>query len=150
MKLEIKQIIPLAILNAADDHRIEGRTRFQKLVFLVQEEGVTRDMNLYDFIEYDYGPFSKPLLDDLEMLESEDLIEINQTRTFGGSKQYNHKLTAEGADLFEKLLDFEQVSELNEAAKEVVREYNNEKISDILDYVYKKYPRFQEKSVIYK
>ena len=150
MELKIRQVIPLALLYAADDHRIEGRTRFQKLVFLLQEEALDEDIDTYEFIEYDYGPFAKEVLDDLERFESEGLVKIEKTTTLGGSKRYNHELTDEGVRLFEDLLEQVHLIEvIYDAAEEVIEEYNEKPLFEVLDHVYEEYPQYQEKSVIY-
>jgi len=58
-------------MYAGDGEPIEGRTRLQKLVFLMQKrlEEAGEDplqSDDYEFIPYDYGPFSKELYDDLD------------------------------------------------------------------------------------
>lgn len=148
MKVQIKQVVPLALLYAAEDNRISGRTRFQKLVFLTKEELASFDIDLYEFIAYDYGPFSKELLDDLEMFEQKGHVEINENRTFSGNTRYDHKLTESGAQRFEELKQAEpKVQNLYQTAEKKVEEYNSMSLRQLLEYIYDEYDEYKENSV---
>jgi len=150
IELSIRQVVPLALLYKSDGYRLEGRTRFQKLAFLVKEE-ITRDgIDLYKFIKYDYGPFSKELLDDLEWLEEQGLVEIEKRPTFGGKTRYDHELTDKGVAIFEGLRDSDSdVEKVAEVAEEIVDDYSGLSIRKLLDYIYAEFPEYQENSVYY-
>lgn len=150
MKVQIKQVVPLALLYAAEDNRISGRTRFQKLVFLTKEalEDSNFDLSPYEFIKYDYGPFSKELLDDLEMFERKGLVEIDENRTFSGNTRYDHRLTDSGAERFKELKQTEsKVQDLYQIAEEQVEEYNSMPLRQLLEYIYDEYDEYKENSV---
>jgi len=150
IELSIRQVVPLALLYESDGYRIEGRTRFQKLVFLTKEAVTREGIDLYDFIKYDYGPFSKELLDDLEWLEEKGLVEIKKRPTFGGNTRYDHELTGNGAAIFEGLKDSDDtVERVAEVAAEIENEYNGWSIRRLLDYIYSEFPEYQENSVYY-
>jgi len=75
-----KRLIPLALARVGDENPIEGRTRLQKMVFVIQQElSQTEDYSedrFYEYFAYDYGPFSKELAEDIdEMIDADLLIE---------------------------------------------------------------------------
>ncbi len=57
---------------------IRGRTRLMKLIYLLEkEESISHHLKLekfYDFENYDYGPFSSDVFDDIQFLRNVDLI----------------------------------------------------------------------------
>ena len=82
--------------------KIWGRTRFQKIIFLLKEKyGVKFN---YKFIPYHYGPYSQDLQYEIDMLNALGLIDINPEDGI----LYSHQLTAEGkkaADKMEEKID---------------------------------------------
>ena len=69
--------------------RIEGRKRFQKVIFLLQRKyGV--DLG-YRFVPYYFGPYSKNLQLDINLLKLMGLLEVHPTIA------YIHKLTRKGS-----------------------------------------------------
>jgi uncharacterized protein YwgA len=77
---------------------IHGRTRFQKLVFLLQKK---YNINFsYTFVPYFYGPYSKKLQIDVNWLSAHGFIDIHP--------KYHHQITPEGVSLLaEKPIDEE-------------------------------------------
>jgi len=60
---------------------IVGTTRLQKLVFLAQNEGVSKDAQAgFDFEAYRFGPYSYSLTDDIEMLVALRYVEKSDER----------------------------------------------------------------------
>ena len=56
------------------NEKIIGRTRITKMIFLFEKElyknfDNIKEDNLPDFFAYDYGPFSKELLDDIRFFK---------------------------------------------------------------------------------
>ncbi|WP_276298819.1 hypothetical protein [Halorussus lipolyticus] len=139
-----KEFLPLAILNSAEEGRVEGRTRFQKLIFLIQN-----DFNVpekFDYIPYDYGPFSKELCEEIERLERQGFVKRRQEQIPNG-KKYLYNLTDEGRAHFQQLEDSEP-EEAKEAAETVEQTFNDVPISRLLEYVYNNYPDYAEESVL--
>jgi len=150
--LTIRESIPLILLYESEDYRIQGRTRFQKMVFLVQERIGDRGYDLYNFIKYDYGPFAKQLLDDLERFENLGLVSIDEQDLYRGGTRYDHKLTPKGVQSVEKLLNNSTspaLEAVRQAAGEVVEEWNDESMWDLLDHIYDRHPEYKERSVLY-
>lgn len=153
MELKLRQTVPLAILRAMNG-QVKGRTRMMKLVFLVEDRLVNEDVDLnetvdMEFYPYDYGPFSKVLLEDLEKLDDESVINISQSRTFK-SNRYDYEFTDGGESAFNDLVDEnESVETVVDTAEDVVEEFGSFRIRDLLDYIYEEYPQYQEDSVYY-
>lgn len=151
-------LIPLLLLKASERKRIDGSTRFQKLVFLAQNEpdlSLSEDYQ-FEYFSHKYGPFSKELAETLDEADEKDLIEVEEQPTPNG-KKYIYQLTEEGEEeLNEDLSDL--ISELEdlfgrEFANEVIGEiesienvFNNMPLSNLLEYVYNHYPEYTDKS----
>lgn len=70
MAISKTRLLPLFILKMGE--KIEGATRFQKLMYLAKME-----YNLphsFEFIKYHYGPFSPELRDTLQFFVDNELI----------------------------------------------------------------------------
>ncbi len=154
--MNAKRVLPLALLYAAEDYRIRGRTRFQKLAFLAEQRLEEEGIGAYDFVPYDYGPFTEDLYEELEYLEGQRLVNESRTRTYGGDERYDYKLTEKGRRTFEQNLPEDPASETEqrlqtivEVANDIVSEYNDVPISNLIDYVYSEYPEYAENSVLY-
>lgn len=142
-----RQLIPLSLLEAADGE-ISGRTRLQKLAFLLVEEELDDDFPGYDFVKYDYGPFSKGLLSDVESLDDDGVVGENETRTFSGNRRYDYGLQSGFGERVEELAESdEEVREVLEAAQDVVDEHGDKPIRELLEDVYDEYPEYLENSV---
>jgi len=160
-KLKTKQFLPLALL-AASDGEIRGKTRFQKLTFLAEQELTEYDIDPHDFVAYDYGPFSKDLMEDVEKLESEGLVTINVRQTFGGDDRYDYRLTEHGRETYEEndpdddwetgetpADGTERFACIDTIARNVVRQFGEMPLSNLIDHVYTEYPDYAKNSVLY-
>ncbi|USZ67007.1 Panacea domain-containing protein [Halorussus salilacus] len=150
--MNVKRLLPLSLLYEADNHQVQGRTRMQKLVFLAQKRLNDEGLRPYRYIAYDYGPFSKDLLDALEEYDEEGLIDRRIERTWDGSEKYIYQLTGEGKQNFERNLrespDAEEIEQIRATSSEVIGGFNKMSISKLLDYVYNEYPDYAENSVL--
>jgi len=127
---------------------LEGKTRLQKLAFLVDKlESERVDFHAYQFKKYDYGPFSKGLLQDIEDLEKKGLVEITSTRTLGGNKRYDYELTDRGEQVVEFLEGHEDGEDVFDAAEEVCDEYGDLPIRTLIERVYDRFPEYKENSI---
>jgi len=76
----------LLLLYAYNEAPIKGRTRLQKAVFLLEKEALKRKknrknsklVNTFSFFPYNYGPFSKKLMEFVELFENLELIKIKE------------------------------------------------------------------------
>ena len=160
-KLKAKQFLPLALL-AASDGEVRGKTRLQKLAFLTEQELIEHGIDPHEFVPYDYGPFSKDLMEDVETLESEGLVKINVRQTFGGDDRYDYRLTKHGREAYEENdpdYDWETVDDVTDGedrfvcidhfARDVVRDFGEMPLSNLIDHVYTEHPDYAQNSVFY-
>lgn len=134
----------------------------------------------FNFEAYDYGPFSKKVYEAIDFLESREIIEIfpvplykanryemgidrilmseeenlldfQETETY---ESEGYKLTKAGKAMMtlpEKWFSWEN---LDDEKKNALRKFKttliNTPLTDVLRYVYSKYPKYAEKSVIYE
>lgn len=152
IELELRQVLPLTLMRAAGG-KIKGKTRITKLVFLAEHEAI-KQQNLdlsetidFEFYPYDYGPFSKKLLEDLEYLEREGVIEINESRTFRNKRvDYELRPGAE-AGLENVAENREDVEKLQQISEDIYEEYGSLRIRQLLDYVYEEFENWTKNSV---
>lgn len=139
-------VLPLAFLYVDGQKQIEGITRFQKLVFLAQEE--TAVDHQYRFVPEKYGPFSHELYDALEQLGAEGLIREQTRTTPGGSETYVYELTDRGRDLVERIRESEEhdFEGLFDAAARLKRRHGYGSLDQLLRYVYESYPVYTANS----
>lgn len=148
-----RKLLPMALLYACGGDEIEGRTRLQKLVFLMEQELDEEVMAAlqspdYGFIPYDYGPFSKALYDDLDSLDESSLIEVDEENMADGKVKYTYRLTDDGESWLQDQVDHDKDAEVvHSLAKNLKSDYNDKDLSDLIDEVYAEYPKFAENSV---
>lgn len=145
-----RELLPLALLQANEYEEIQGRTRMQKLVFLIQEEFEDAERKLpdtYTYVPYDYGPFARELYDDLDRLREQDVIKEVREEMTDGTYKYNYALTDEADDYLSQLPE-KELERTRRLAKQIKSEFNHTRLPDLLDYVYSEYPEYAENSVL--
>jgi hypothetical protein len=168
--LEIDDAIVLLLgapgASDRDRGRIEGITRLEKLLFLLEKETDAPSWLKEDagFSSNNFGPFSAKAYQEIEMLTSAGLVEDSATLTDSvedawetqniigeeASDPYatrNLVLTDKGRRYYKALL-----SELPEGAEAVVaelkRRFGSMPLRRLIRYVYQRYPEFTDKSII--
>ncbi len=139
-------------MYADDEGVIEGRTRLQKMVFLLEQELKEQSETVieaenYNFVPYDYGPFSKSLYDDIDKMSEKGLVTDCKREINDGQVKYNYEVTDEGKQFVESQLSTEEGELIYKLAKSIEREYNDVLLSTLIEDVYSEYPKFAEKSV---
>lgn len=148
-----KRLIPLALAWVGDEEPIDGRTRLQKMVFVMQQElvesGALRGDQLYEFFAYDYGPFSKELAEDIDRMMEDGLIdETDVEYDDDGNLKYIYTLESLGRSVLEKEIGTKGANEVIEKARRIKQRYNEElSLPEVIDEVYSEYPEFAENSV---
>jgi uncharacterized protein YwgA len=151
--MNTRKMLPLALLYADKEHQIDGRTRFQKLIFLMQMEGNLNDLaptDTYRFEPYDYGPFSSTLYDDLDIHIERGLIDDSKEELDEEDDivKYEYQLEPEGQEFIEEELSEGELERIVNEAKRIVREYGDMPLPELIDLVYSKYPDYAENSVL--
>ncbi|MBS3815630.1 MAG: helix-turn-helix transcriptional regulator [Hadesarchaea archaeon] len=145
-----RKILPLTLIHANGGEPVEGRTRLQKMIFLIQkqvEESAPLEEE-YNYFPYDYGPFSKDLYDDIDELVEEGLVKENLKTEEEDKKKYYYELTSKGREILEEELKTKELKELKKKIEEIKSEYNEMNLPDLLEKIYSKYPEHAEKSVL--
>lgn len=124
---------------------IYGRTYFQKLFFLIQNE-LLEDLD-FGYIKYHYGPFSEELNKLINGLVREGLVQ----ESISVSKQKNvvhcYRLSKRFSKEVEKIIRGINKNEL-EKLKKFCDEYDNYTPSELLKYVYLNYPEWTINSLL--
>lgn len=146
-----RQLLPLVLLGAEDEEPVEGRTRLQKLMFLIQkrmeEQGDPLDW-AYPFRAYDYGPFAKELYDDLDRLRRRGLVEERERHLDDDVIQYDYVLTPKGREFVREELEGRRPDGLAKTAEAIKHDFNDVPLQQLIDYVYTEFPEYAENSVL--
>lgn len=148
-----KRFIPLALAWVDDEEPIDGRTRLQKMVFVVQQEliesDVFREDQLYDFFAYDYGPFSKELAEDIDRMIENGLLEEDEVEYDDeGNVKYLYNLESDGREAVESETSSKDIRDIVETVRRIKHRFNDElSLPEVIDEVYEEYPEYAENSV---
>lgn len=151
--MNTRKMLPLALLYADEEHQIDGRTRFQKLIFLMQMEGNLNDLaptDTYRFEPYDYGPFSSTLYDDLDIHIERGLIDDSKEELDEEDDivKYKYQLEPEGQKFIQARLSEGALERIVNEAERIVGQYGDMPLPELIDLVYSKYPDYAENSVL--
>ncbi len=153
--------------NDRPAEEIRGITRLEKLVFLALEEGGFRSQTKdYQYKAYDFGPYSKEVIDYLAALRGASLLDVKESK-FENFREVVDQVMAAGEvpgeaeagtveiySLTEKGMKvgrrtFERLSsEEQSLIRDIKRRYNQMELAELLKQVYKKYPGMTRKSKI--
>jgi len=138
---------------------VDGMTRLQKLLFLLEKESEFSDIHeeiSFDFEAYKYGPFSELVYDEVEFLlnlgaleavepdyEMENL-EVDKEDELRGKR---FRLTEKGQKICAELSDI-LGEETENNMEQVVNKYSDMNTNELLEYVYSQYPDYTTKSEI--
>ncbi len=126
---------------------LDGRTRLQKMIFLLGEEYGTK---LFEYVPYYFGPYSFELRDLLDELKFYGLV-IEYSDDYG----YYYDITKEGIsalELFEEQLEKKselkkKKGEITKAIDDIISRFGKCSRKEIIDYVYSKYKDYVPKKV---
>lgn len=166
-------------LTESFNEPIEGKTRLVKMIFIFKMElfnlfkkNIDLDVEkFYEFISWNYGPFSREIYDDLTFFLLTDFIqavksdndmlpesaaEWDEWFTSIGFEnedaadiytETKYQLTTRGVKYAEKIYN-----SLSETQKKILKSFKAKFLSlpprAIIKYVYTKYPQFTDKSLI--
>lgn len=140
----------LLLLYQNEQEPIEGITRLQKLIFLIQEE-IGELEKSFQFEPYDYGPFSQDLYTEVDELVRRGLIRRIDDETPSGNERYSFKITEEGIDyLYEEADEEIRTGDIGDKISQIKQEYNSMSILALLDEIYEDFEDYAAESVIYK
>jgi uncharacterized protein YwgA len=134
-------IIPLALLYTRQSNSVDGATRFQKLIFLAQQEAKVPET--YSYHADKFGPFSPELHADLSALAQRGLLERNEHTNEVGNTKYIYSITPDGIQLVQGVLEQkDRISAIFEEIQNIKKQYNDDPLQNLLRYVYREYPSY--------
>ncbi|MFC1735385.1 DUF488 family protein [Candidatus Hydrogenedentota bacterium] len=114
----------------AGANREVSRIELMKWAFILSREYCSRkDGPFYDFVPYQYGPFSFALYRDMEPLVERGLVMEVSEKTW--------QITLDCEDFLDDLS-----SEVRDGIAETIKRFADESQKSLMDYVYEKYPWF--------
>ena len=152
----------------AENEEIEGNTRLVKLLFILEQEtDFKKYLNDFIYEPYNFGPYSSEVFDAIEALINAGLVEANKSSSEGyldevdrfqiesqsGENVDNQKntviysLTEEGRRVASALFQNLNQQERDELTM-IKRKFNSINLRKLLQYVYRKYPKYTTESVI--
>jgi len=164
MPLKSSMELFIVLLYANNTETITGVTRLIKIMFLlVKEGGFSEFEEELEFEAYDYGPWSASVYTDYPMTLEEigvlelgeiDTTEIDTDELYSSEtwklergKIKTFSLTKEGENVgktfYERLTSEEQYN-----VEEIKRKWNHSHLRDLVEYVYKNYVEYTDRSKI--
>ncbi len=139
------------MVHCSEKQPVEGRTRMQKMLFLLQQEYKSCDFQ-YRFHAYDYGPYSNTLQSDVDELIDQGLLQEEPEPLINGKCKYRYSITKKGIKLVEKILAEPknkklQLKEIYESSEKIKKYANNLSINELLKDVYSRFPEYTKFSV---
>ena len=163
---DILLLLMSALSACGTKQRVAGITRLEKMMFLLQKETAFSGklQNKFNFEPWKFGPFSREIYEDLDLLASLGLVEAEvqelpsyaeyteedkliEQEDFEPIVQKLFSLTDRGCRVAEKLRaaisekDWAEVGQLKKRFEKVP-------LTRLIQYVYQKYPETTSKSVL--
>lgn len=140
--MEKKEWVLLAISCVEKDYL--SPVQLQKTLFLLKENKPSAvGKNFYEFIPYNYGPFSKDIYSDTEFLASEGLIKFTMPI---GQRWIGYTLTEKGKQQVKTLQKEANKNDLDYLSK-IVKWIKGLSFKQLLSAIYKAYPKYKVNSV---
>jgi uncharacterized protein YwgA len=126
---------------------IRGRTRLQKLTFLVQQELKKRQTKgIYSFRPFKLGPYSTEIYRDVAWLQLENVILEHIESLSDGTNYSSFNLSAKGLDEVMKLLRNDQWVLVYNIVSEIKKHFGNMDLEKLVDRVHREYPDYKSGS----
>jgi len=141
-ELPLKRMIwPLLTLYVVGE--IRGKTKLQKLVFLLDKElNIIKDQG-YDFVPYKYGPFSKELIEDVEMLILTGLVKTEEEVREINDEEVTivvYRLTDRGKNIARQA--YNELTDKEKRKINKLKEFNARSARSLTAYVHSRYPEY--------
>lgn len=126
--------IPLYLLSVL--HRIPTATKLQKLIFLIQTEGM---VDGYLFHKKHYGPYSEDL--DVDVKAFSHSLNLMETRLVEGRNYpyYLYLPTQKGIKTVNEIVKNSIPLELKSRVDDLIEKYGRKNYQELLEYVYEHY-----------
>ncbi len=144
-----RAIYPLVLLYSMSNMEIEGKTKLEKLIFVIQKRlieelkwGITGSN--YDFRAFNFGPFTEEVYDDVASLKLLSLVNV-----VGEGDNQKYSLTEKGKTVVESLIAQKRLNSdfISEIAK-IAKNFGELRLDKLIEKVYKEYPEYARNSLI--
>jgi hypothetical protein len=145
--MEMRRIDWLLLLLALSDSSEQlDPVRLQKGMFLMAQEYPLSPGERYEFVPYDYGPFSVDIYRDLDVLYQMGFIECTQTPGYTWSR---YRPTEAGVGQAQRVVDVMDAQQRKRAVylQQLKQGVLSLTFRQLLQHVYSRYPEFRENSV---
>jgi uncharacterized protein YwgA len=128
-----------------------GRTRFQKIVFVIQNQAKFYKER-YHFMAHDFGPYSTELQKDIDDLIHTGFLRENKDTIDEGKIRYQYVITPVGATTLNRILGngrFDRKFRFKRvlaSASKVKAELNRRDLNSLLSDIYTRYPEYAKYS----
>ena len=133
-------LVPLVLANTLN--QVNGKTRFQKLMFLIQKEAERNEIKELDF-DYEiylHGPFSRELGLIIDDLVDKRYLEEESVETLSGYTKYVYTLTAKGEELVKHAMDKKLLPpEVLKCVKEILTKYGDIPLPHLVEEAYRQF-----------
>lgn len=133
-------LMPLLLVESLG--RLKGKTRFQKLVYIIQNEASNRNVaaTSFDYEIHYYGPFSSELTKIIEGLEVDHLLDEEVEMTPSGYTRYVYSVTDKGRKLLDDARNKRLIAkELEKIVKKIADDYGITDLSQLVQEAYRRY-----------
>lgn len=142
-RLSRLDILLLLIEKGSDDRSeglIRGKTKLQKLLFLVQNELKKRGYKAkYAFRPYLYGPYSRELYTDIEWLKMNGLLKVRTTFDEDIGLMTDFVITEKGKSKLINLVDSQVYRNVDEIVNSVITKYGEMSVAQLVEFVHKEF-----------
>ena len=129
-----REILLMVFLIAG---KIVGKTKIQKLFYLLERE---QKINIgVPFTVYLYGPFSRQLNKEVEILEHDGVLQCIPNSTYSHDVYYEYNISDNGMKKAMKLWE-SLPTDVKEKIIKHVSKFNSMTPTEIVNYVYDNYP----------
>lgn len=165
-KEDVLLLLLSAMSGSGAKEKVSSITRVEKMMFLLQNETTFSDrvVEKFAFQPWKFGPFSKEIYEDLDLLSSLDLVNVEE-RELANYVDYTEEdhliggeddepvvekvfsLTDRGKRVAEKLRGHISEEDWSEIIR-LKKRFEGVPLTRLIQYVYHKYPETTQKSVL--
>ena len=142
--------IVLYLLFAQNESEIEGKTKLQKLIFLIEQRiknADSSDFESFEFVPYNYGPYSEKLNKIINNFINRKLVKHVKTRVIDYPIN-RYILSPEGANEIKNISKntTKKDEQILKIIDEIKKDFNELSLHNLIVHVYKNYPNYVKSS----
>lgn len=148
MHRSVESLFPLYLIYLSKGS-LRGRTRLQKLAFIIQMKNP--EFFDYEFQKDLYGPCSYKLFSIVDNLVSLGFLDSKTHQTASGNSVISYSLNPMGKSAVISAIRNKEIPKLLQLkSKKILKEYGNTSLIDLINRVYDEYPDWTENSIFFQ